>query len=84
MCLLKQTCLPVATLVHVMEGFGSPWNSQASQAVLSAGKDTVLMWGSAILGLDLTTGAYGRNLEIIFANKVINHLINDTPRKNQN
>lgn len=51
-------CVPVATLVHVMEGFGSPRASQASLAVLSAGNDTVLMCGSAILGLDLTTGAY--------------------------
>lgn len=36
-------CLPVATLVHVMKGFGSPSDSQTSLAVLSAGKDTVLM-----------------------------------------
>lgn len=56
-------CVPVATLVHVMEGFGSPWASQASLAVLSAGNDTVRMCGSAILGLDLTTGAYEKDLE---------------------
>lgn len=56
-------CVPVATLVHVIKGFGSPWASQASLAVLSAGNDTVLMCGSAILGLDLTTGAYKIDLE---------------------
>lgn len=48
--------IPVATLVHVMEGLGSPWASQASLAVLSAGMDTVLMCGSAIFGLARTSG----------------------------
>lgn len=50
--------IPVATFVHVMEGFGSPWASQSSLAVLSAATDIVLTCGSAILGLDLTRGAY--------------------------
>lgn len=48
--------IPVATLVHVMKGFGSPWASQASLAVLSAGTDRVLMCGSAIFGLARTGG----------------------------
>lgn len=48
-------CVPVATLVHVMEGFGSPSASHVSLAVLSAGNDTTLMCGSAILGLDRET-----------------------------
>lgn len=48
-------CVPVATLVHVMEGFGSPSASHVSLAVLSAGTDTTLMCGSAILGLDRET-----------------------------
>lgn len=77
LCISAALCVPVATLVHVMEGFGSPWASQASLAVLSAGNDTVLMCGSAILGLDLRTGAYEKDLEIIVANKVMNNIIND-------
>lgn len=47
------------TLVHVIEGFGSPSASQFNLALLSAGNDTVLICGSAILGLDLRTGTLG-------------------------
>lgn len=69
-------CTPVATLIHVMVGFGSPLASQVSLAVLSAGNDTVLTCGSAILGLDLTTGAYKSTL---------NHrIMNLTPLKYSN
>lgn len=60
MCVFSElhiSCMiPVATLVHVMEGFGSPSASQASLAVLSAGTDTVLMCGSEIFGLARTRG----------------------------
>ena len=57
--------VPVETLVHVMVGLGSPLASQARLAVLSAGKDTVLIWGSAILGLDLKTGTCGQQINRI-------------------
>lgn len=45
------------TLVQVIEGFGSPWASQFNLATLSAGNDAALICGSAILGLDLRSGA---------------------------
>lgn len=57
--------LLVAVLVHVMEGFGSPSASQVSQAVLFAGKDTVLTCGFAIRGLDLSAGACIKDCEDI-------------------
>lgn len=61
----SEGCVPVATLVHMMEGFGCPSASQASIAMLSAGNETVLVCGSAILGLELTAGACKHRIFLI-------------------